>query len=57
MNQKTKGDVSTQFVAYSNEMNKAKLKEAFKNSESHIKVKESSQNLMAENAAAVKCKD
>jgi penicillin V acylase-like amidase (Ntn superfamily) len=55
MNRPASGDISKQFLPYSDEVNKARLKEAFTNSRSQIKVDETSQDAMADVAAGVKC--
>ncbi len=56
MNQMGEGDVSKRFQAYSNEVNKNKLKEACTNSKSQVTISEATQNLMAQLAMNVKCK-
>ena len=55
MNQNAKGDISKQFQAYSNELNKNKLQEAFTNSKSQITISEATQNAIAQLAMNVKC--
>lgn len=55
VSQAQKGDVTKKFSAYTNEMNKKMLKQAFANSRSRIQVDATLQNAMADNAAAVRC--
>jgi choloylglycine hydrolase len=55
MNQTAGGNISPQFVSYSNEVNKTKLKEAFRYSKSEINVDEETQNAMAAIAEKAIC--
>ena len=56
MQQAAKGEVSKKFINYSPETNTMKLKAAFAESRSQIKVTEEDQEAMAALARAVKCK-
>ncbi|MFL5808748.1 MAG: linear amide C-N hydrolase [Flavisolibacter sp.] len=57
MSQAAKGEISKEFIPYSNDLNKTKLKEAFTNSRTEIRIDEVLQNAMGRNAEEVRCEN